>query len=439
MAQYHQTGNRDKILFVNSFTPAQDRAVAKYRELTGAHVSSVIIFDHKTPVPDWLKPSDNHTLLTVDFADTDALQSTLKPYADDILTATFLADRNSSYFRKVIPLIPNCVLPTETSLKWTTEKIRMRSLLRNYDKSIAPNFTVAHDSTPETIEKIEKRVGYPLVVKPSGLTASLLVSICYHREELEKVLKQTFKKMDQIYKSKKGLGEPKILVEGFMEGTMYSIDAYVNARGVIYFAPLVYVKTGREVGFDDFFGYMRVTPTQLNVPHTEEAQEAATKGIKALGMRSTTCHIELMRTETGWKVIELGPRMGGFRHEMYELSFGIDHSLNDLLIRNSRKPVLPKKVKGYSALMQFYAKQEGKLEKIQGLFKIEAVESFKRVKVRKEPGDKCTFAKYGGDPVLDVMLFNPVRSNLLADIRRIEQALNIVVSSKGLELAKPTA
>ena len=140
---------------------------------------------------------------------------------------------------------------------------------------------------------------------------------------------------------------------------MYSIDAYVNARGVIYFAPTVYVKTGREIGFDDFFGYMRLTPTMLNVAHTEEAQEAASKGIKALGMRSTTCHIELMRTEDGWKVIEMGPRIGGFRHEMYDLSYGIDHSLNDILIRIPKQPILPKKVRGYTAVMQFYAQKEG--------------------------------------------------------------------------------
>lgn len=426
MVLYHQASNRNKILFVNSFSPSQAEAVKKFAKLTGKPVEPLVLMDHKKVISQWVKDSKDIMLLTVDISDTEALQNCLKPYTDDILTATFLGDGNAPFFRKVIPLIPHCVLPTETSLKWTTEKIQMRGLLRNYDKSIAPSFIVAHDASPETINKIQKRVNYPVVVKPSGLAASLLVSICYHREELEKVLTQTIKKINQIYKLKKGRGEPKVLVEEFMEGDMYSIDAYVNARGVIYFAPLVYVKTGREVGFDDFFGYMRLTPTQLNVPHTEEAQEAASRGIKALGMRSTTCHVELMRTETGWKVIELGPRIGGFRHEMYELSFGIDHSLNDLLIRDSRKPILPKKVKGYTAMMQFYAKTEGKLSKIQGLFKIESLASIKRVKVRKEPGDKCTFAKYGGDPVLDVVLFNPVRSDLLADIRRVEQYLNIV-------------
>jgi biotin carboxylase len=426
MVLYHQSKHRNKVLFVNSFSPEQNEALKKYSKMSGQKIEPLLLFDTKKKIAPWVTELVGKTLVVVDITDTAVLQTALKPYEDEILAATTLGDGNVPHLRRVVPLIPYCSLPTEKSLEWTTEKIQMRGLLRNYDKTISPDYLVINDARPETLDKIEKRIGYPLVVKPSGLAASLLVSICYHREELEKVLKMTIKKIDQIYKDKKGRGLPRILVEEFMEGDMYSIDAYVNARGVIYFAPTVYVKTGKDVGFDDFFGYMRMTPTQLNSSHTEEAQEAATKGIKALGMRSTTCHIELMRTEKGWKVIEIGPRIGGFRHEMYDLSFGIDHSLNDILIRIPKKPTLPKKVKGFTAVMQFYAKKEGKLDKIQGQFKIEALDSVKRLRVRKEVGDRCTFAKNGGDPVLEVILFNATRSNLLADIRRMEQFLNIV-------------
>ena len=417
---------RNKILFVNSFTPEQAAAIDKCSQLLGRTIMPVLLFDHKKLEKDWLKEVRNLTILRVDFDDREALQNVLKPYADEILTATHLGDSNIPLYKKVIPFLPNCVLPLEKSLVWTTDKTQMRALLRNYNKTIAPKFMVVHDSESETIDKIEKRVGYPLVMKPSGLAASLLVSICYHREELEKALKTTIKKIDQVYKAKNGRGEPKILVEEFMEGDMYSIDAYVNANGVIYCAPMVYVKTGRAVGFDDFFGYMRMTPTQLNAPHTEEAQAAAAQAIRALSMRSTTCHIELMRTEDNWKVIELGPRIGGFRHKMYELAFGMDHALNDILIRIPRQPIIPKKAKGYTAVLQFYAKKEGKLSKIQGLMKVQALESMERLRVRKEPGDKCTFAKNGGDPVAEITLFNADRSKVLADIRRIEQQMIIV-------------
>lgn len=422
------TPHRNKILFVNSFSPHQYAALTEYADVTGRKVEPILLFDMQRPIFDWVADAQDITVIRVDFSDRDAVQTCLKPLADQIITATTTGDSNVPLLKRVIPFLPYCVLPTETSLEWTTEKTKMRALLRNYDREIAPKFAVIHDAETATLDRIEKQVGYPLVVKPSGLAASLLVSICYHREELEQVLTTTIKKIDQIYKTKKGRGIPQILVEGFMEGIMYSVDAYVNASGGIFFTPLVYVKTGKEVGFDDFFGYMRMTPAQLNTLHTDEALAAATKGIHALGMRSTTCHIELMRTENGWRVIEMGPRMGGFRHVMYSLSFGINHSLNDVLIRDGRKPIIPKKTQGYTAVMQFYAKSEGKLVRIQGTMKAQALASMQRFTINKEPGDKCTFAKNGGDPVLEAVLFNKVRSDLLADIRRIEQNLEIIVA-----------
>ena len=53
------------------------------------------------------------------------------------------------------------------------------------------------------------------------------------------------------------------------KGTKYfpmgltSVDGYVNNRGKVYFCPMVYIKTGISIGFDDFFGYMQLCPTQL--------------------------------------------------------------------------------------------------------------------------------------------------------------------------------
>jgi biotin carboxylase len=221
-----------------------------------------------------------------------------------------------------------------------------------------------------------------------------------------------------------------------MEGVMYSIDAYVNQRGVIYYTPLVHIKTGRAVGYEDFFGYMRITPVILKPHKIEDAKKAAEKAIEAVGMRSTTCHIELMKTEDGWKVIELGPRVGGFRHEMYELSYGFDHSLNDILIRIPKKPIISKKVKGYTSVMQFYARKKGKLKSIDGIIKVRKLESFSRIDIIKKVGDVCDFARNGDAPVFTIVLFNQNRSRLLADIRRLEQSIKINVTAPVRKVAK---
>lgn len=430
MSGFDEAQERNMILFVGSYLTSQKNALSKLSRSLDKTIQACILIDITDPkARAKLTPDTKAVVIPCDFSSHVTIEKALAPYKQRLLAVTCRAEKNIPLLKKVIPHIPYINSPTELSLEWTTDKIRMRQMLRSYDKEISPKFLVVHDASQETLDRIEKKVGFPLIIKPSGLAASLLVTLCYHREELEANLKNTVKKIDQIYKKKKGRGEPQILVEEFMEGAMFSIDIYVNQRGVTYATPLVHVKTGRSVGFDDFFGYMRITPVVLKPHKIENARRVAEKAVEAMGLRSTTCHIELMKTEDGWKIIELGPRIGGFRHEMYELSYGIDHSLNDILIRMPKKPTLPKKVKGYTVVMQFYARRKGKLKSLEGINKIRKLESFSRIDITKKLGEMCDFARNGDDPVFTIVLFNKNRSRMLADIRRLEQTVQIKVTT----------
>ena len=94
---------------------------------------------------------------------------------------------------------------------------------------------------------------------------------------------------------------------------------------------------------------------------------------------------------------------------LYDFAYGFNHTVNDLLVRMGEKPVVTKKLKGCAVAMKFFAKQEGKLEKITGIKKIQDFKSFERLYVRKEPGAECLFAKNGGASVFDLIMFNKDR------------------------------
>ncbi|OHA62700.1 MAG: hypothetical protein A2748_02195 [Candidatus Wildermuthbacteria bacterium RIFCSPHIGHO2_01_FULL_45_20] len=264
-----------------------------------------------------------------------------------------------------------------------------------------------------------------MIIKPTGLAASLLVNIAFHKDELEISLHRIFRKIHAQYKKWEGRGEPQVLVEQFMEGEMYSIDCYVSSSGKIYYCPLVHVKTGRSIGFDDFFGYQQITPTMLRPENIKKARECAHKAIRALALFNTTAHIELMRTEHGWKIIELGPRMGGFRDLMYQLSYGFNHTQNDIANRTGQRPKLSRKVLGYTASLKLFARKEGVITNLLGIKKVQELESFHSMEQNSKIGDKAIFAKHGGKSVFNIFLFNKERSNLLADIRRLEQTVSI--------------
>ena len=363
--------------------------------------------------------------IVCDLSKDEKIVEALLPYQDELLALTCRGEDNMEYFMKVIPNVPYLRTPTTESISWSIDKVKMRERFMAYDKSITPQFLVVEKNTKKAIQDIKKKVGFPLILKPSGLAASLFVSICFHEEDLEGELKKILKNIEKVYLENGRKRKPKILAEQFLEGGMYSVDAYVDSRGKISFCPLVHVKTGRSIGFDDFFGYQRLAPTALKKESIEGALEVGKKSVYALALRSTSVHIELIRTEDGWKVIEVGPRIGGFRDSIYLSSFGINHAMNDIFTRIPRKVVIPKKVKGYTAVLNFFPKEEGVLSQIKGIKKLKEIKSITKVDMNKKLGDKCQFAKNGGKSVCDITLFNQVRSDLLADIRRLEQCFEI--------------
>lgn len=431
--------NRNIILVVGRLSPGVAETIAQFNEQEDGKYRLAFMYDKE---PDQKVHNELgeffDILLPVNFNSPKSITKALKPYELELRAVTCRSEARIPHLQKVIPHVPYIKTPSSESLEWATDKIEMRKRLQEYDKKISPKVSVISDGRKETIEKVEKEVGYPLVIKPAGLASSLLVTICYHREELEKSLRRVLRKIGAQYKEHKGRGKPQILVEQFMEGQMYSTDAFVNSRGKVYFSPMVSVKTGREIGFDDFFGYQQMTPTLLSKESIADAQEVSRRAIHALRLRSSTAHVELMKTEKGWKVIELGPRVGGFRHQMYELSFGINTTANDIYIRIPKIPRLPRKVKGYTAAFKFFAKSEGSITTLKGIKKIKELDSFHSLTQNKRIGDTARFAKHGGKSVFNVFLFNKDRSKLLADIRRMEQFVTIKVGTKKQAAEKPS-
>lgn len=368
-------------------------------------------------------------VISCDFSKPTKIAEALLPYQAELLAITCRSEQYMARFAEVLPHVPYLRTTTTESLKWASDKYEMRKRFRLYDKKITPKFTRVKHNTKEERDRVIKKIGFPMIVKPANLAASLFVSICYHEEELEKTLRRTFRDLKKAYDFDHRLEEPKVIAEEYMDGDMYSIDSYVDSRGKMYHCPLVKVTTGKKIGHDDFYNYLQMTPSGLRAPSILKAEAAAESGIHALGLRSTLAHTELMRIDDDWKVIEIGARMGGFRHILHSLSCDINHTLNDVLIRIPKKPILPKKCKGYACAMKWFAAKEGQITEMKGVKRIEQLESFHHIDVNKKVGDKAIFARNGGRSVFNLFLYNADRSRLLADIRRVEKMVEVKVAT----------
>ena len=374
-------------------------------------------------------------IIFCDLSNTIDIFKAIKDIQKDVIGLSTSADYNIKYLRKVIPFFPNLKNPTSTSLKWASDKSWMRQFWNAYDPNISPNFIKVESDDEEQIKKIEEKLEYPIMLKPTNMASSKLITKNYHRDELEKSLKDIFKKgnivqrlRDTILKKNYTDNNFDVIAEEFMEGVMYSADGVVDNKGKVFIYPPVYVKTGKEIGFDDFFGYMQILPSKVSEKNRQKMNLVIEKGIDALQLRNTHFHIELFRTEDhGWRIIEIAPRIGGFRDFLYRKVYGFSVNRNNILNKLGKKINIKEEVKNTAAVLKIYAKEEGKIKKILGLKKIKELDSFLMMKQKKKAGDIAKFAKNGDDPVFIFYLKNKERGVLLGDARKIEKELKIII------------
>lgn len=423
--------NKNIIIYVTNLPRGTADSLSQYEKNFGQSLRILLLRDSRLKYVKGAKYYQGKAIYeTCDFSDPESIAVTLLKYQDELLAITCRSEQSLSRFAKVIPHVPYLRTPSTESLKWASDKYEMRKKMRLYDKKITPDFTLIKRNSLVERTRVIKKIGFPMIVKPANMVASLFVSICYHEEELEETLRNTFSKLKSAYKADNRLEEPKVIAEGYMEGDMYSIDSYVNSRGTVHHCPLVKVTTGKNIGHDDFYNYLQMTPTAFKQTTVEKAQLTAEKAVHALGLRSTITHTELMKIDDEWKIIEIGARMGGFRHILHDLSCGINHSLNDVLIRMPKRLIIPKKCQGFACAMKWFADKEGKITEMKGIKKIEDLESFHKIDVNKKVGSRATFARNGGRSVFNLFMYNADRSKLLADIRRAEKLVHIKIAAR---------
>jgi hypothetical protein len=354
----------------------------------------------------------------------ERLGAELEQYSDKIAGVICRGDRNIQYLRKVVPLLSgNVHSASEESLKISTDKQLMRQVFADNYPEISPKFIEVH--SPAESEEIEKRVGLPVILKPANLASSLLIRACYSSAQLESSLKDMFAHIEEVYAGEGRTERPKIIAEQLLEGDFYSIDVYILNNELFYCPPVRYVPAS-QIGVDDFFLYKRFMPSGLSEEEIIQANAATKKAIKSVGLDYSSAHVELIRTSDGWKIIELGPRIGRFRHVMYQQAYGINHILNDVKIHLGLKPALNTELEKHCAAYSLYPYKEGILSKIEGLDYLKKQPEIMNLKISTQLGISCQFAKNGGHAVGEFIVVSKDKQRFDEITRFIDGKVRVV-------------
>lgn len=269
-------------------------------------------------------------------------------------------------------------IPTR-SAEICTDKLLMRQSFMKTSSSISPAFSVIDH--PSTALSFAKKHGYPVIIKPTGLVKSLLVMRCNSPQELEENVLYALDNIEPLYQRYRIYDrKPQLIIEEYMDGEQFSVASFVDNQGNPHFSEgVVSLTTAQDLGVDDTYLYKRQLPAGIDPALRDEMLRISSLGIKALDMKSTAAHIELMNTPSGVKIIEIGARIGGYRPRMYNYSYGIDMIKQDVRLSVGLKPELKGKLSKHCAVYEIFPDEEGVFTGMRGSLDLEQLAYYKEV------------------------------------------------------------
>ena len=305
------------------------------------------------------------------------------------------------------------------SARLCLDKSAMR---RRFLERIGPTATGQFEEvrTEQQLRDFAARVGFPLILKPTNLSASLFISLNHSLDELLASYQRLVSEVPSYYRQAALKDkELAIQVEEFMEGSNHSIDCWVDAGGNVTATPVVDVVTGADVGIEDFHHFARIVPSSLSAEQQAVASELAMAGARALDMTTVIAHVEFIQTKAGPKLLEIGARPGGNRIRILEMTYGVDQIFAYYQILCGQSPqVVPLKEQP-SAIVTPFPRRHGTLRAFAGLDRLQQLPTYCYHEVRGQVGQTVGLAKEGFKAPLYVELTAPSRDQVSRDVDRI--------------------
>ncbi len=229
-------------------------------------------------------------------------------------------------------------------------------------------------SSPEELDLISNEITYPCISKPTDNSGSRGVMLINTPEELKESV---------IYSSSQGR-KGGVIIEEYMRGNEVSVEVIV-LNGM---PNILQVTDKLTTGAPHFVEMGHNQPSRLPEKDVDAIKKLASQAVLAVGIKNGPAHVEIMLTENGPKMVELGARMGGdcITTHLVPLSTGIDMVKATIQIALGETPDIEPKFQKGSAI-RFLDAPSGVIIAIDGVKEAEACEGVIEVALTKNVGD----------------------------------------------------
>ncbi len=267
-------------------------------------------------------------------------------------------------------------ISVDSSLK-ATNKAMMRVCLKENGVPVPDFYKVSNfDEYKEAVSKFTK----PFVVKPADSSGSRGIYLIDNLENTE-LINNAYKYSYEFSRC----GD--VVVEEYMRGKEVSVET-LSVNGEV---TVLQITDKLTTGAPYFVEMGHSQPTKHSPEIAKKISEVAIAAVKAIGIENGPSHTEIMVTEDGPKIVEIGARMGGdcITTHLVPLSTGIDMVKNTISIALGEQTDIEPKFNKGSAIRYFNVPQ-GVIKEIDGIVEAEKIEGVKQISFVKTIGDSVT-------------------------------------------------
>ncbi len=296
---------------------------------------------------------ENECLKLFDFSVNIKEIQNLSNITSNVSAITNTRERDADLY---IDLLFKCGLINEEQMRLyhiSNDKSGLKEFLQDKMPNLQPKqFTLGSNDLP-----------FPVVLKPSGLCGSLFTKIVYDREQLISFVKENNERIIRIGRDEFDR-DVSFMIEEFIEGRQYSVNAYINSSGQPILCPIVRVIPAFELGIDDTYSVFQYVDPNFPKNEMHILNQVISELVANLKIRSTSAHFDMVKSKDGWKLLDMGLRIGSLRQDLFKQSHSMNHIQNDILNRIGLEPNVPDKQKLSSCIVTKASSRQGILQNI---------------------------------------------------------------------------
>ncbi len=276
-----------------------------------------------------------------------------------------------------------------------------------------PWYYVAPD--PASFKEIADKVAFPCIMKPTDNAGSRGVVKCHDALELRNAY-------DYARGESRGGA---VIVEECLEGPEFSVEVLVTG-GVPH---VIQITDKRTTGAPHFVEMGHSQPTCQNSENREKIRDLACRAVKAVGITTGPAHVEMILTDQGPIMVELGARLGGdcITTHLVPLSTGVDMvGATIRLACGEDVSIAPKWDKG--AAIAYFDACNGVIRSIEGVEEARQMPGVKELSIVHQVGERIGEIRNSVDRIGFVIAQGETAEEAIQICRKAMQTVRIEIS-----------